>query len=112
MNLTQLTERMRGWLQGEYRAVVFEAGNAAVGYALFRRDPDFMYLRQLFIARERRRQAIGRDALGWLWHNAWNDAKRLRIDVLAGNAAGIAFWRSVGFLDYCITMEAMPPHVP
>ena len=30
---------------------------------------------------------------------------RIRLDVLIGNAGGIQFWRSVGFEDYCITME-------
>jgi hypothetical protein len=30
---------------------------------------------------------------------------RVRRDVLVGNAGGIAFWRSLGFADYCLTME-------
>ena len=30
---------------------------------------------------------------------------RIRLEVLVGNANGIAFWRSIGFQDYCVTME-------
>jgi hypothetical protein len=43
--------------------------------------------------------------LEWLSQNAWRDRRRIRIDVLVGNQAGIGFWRSVGFRDYCLTME-------
>jgi GNAT superfamily N-acetyltransferase len=109
MNIDQLTARMAGWLAGEYRAVLFEDGDAAIGYALYRREPQFVYLRQMYIVPQRRRQGVGRAALRWLWRNAWSDAPRLRIDVLVNNESGCAFWRSVGFEDYCITMEAEPP---
>ena len=109
MNLTQLAERMSGWLRGDYEAVVFEQNAAPVGYALFRRESEYVYLRQLFVLPELRRRGIGRRALKWLWHNAWPSAHLLRIDVLVGNTAGREFWRSVGFREYCITMEAGPP---
>lgn len=113
MNLAQLTERMADWLRGDYQAVLIEeAGDSksdVIGYALFRRDPDCVYLRQLFVVPARRRQGVGRAALSWLWQQAWPDASRLRIDVLVGNAAARAFWRHVGFADYCVTMEATRP---
>ncbi len=109
MNLLQLTERMAGWLRGEYEAVLFEDGTDAIGYTLFRREPEFVYLRQLFVVPEWRRQHVARNALRWLWRNAWADAPRVRIDVLVSNVAGRAFWQSVGFQDYCITMEAPRP---
>lgn len=111
MGITQLAERMAGWLQGEYQAVLFEEDNAPVGYALFRHEPEYVYLRQLFVVPERRRQGIAGNALSWLWANAWQSAPRLRIDVLVGNAAGRAFWSSAGFTEYCITMEASAPSV-
>jgi hypothetical protein len=28
-----------------------------------------------------------------------------RGEVLVGNTAGVAFWRAVGFRDYCVTLE-------
>ena len=105
MTLPELEARMAGWLNGEYGAVLFEEGEEAIGYALFRREPEFVYLRQLFVRAEYRRRGVARNALGWLRENAWPDAPRVRLDVLVGNANAIAFWRAVGFRDYCLTME-------
>jgi GNAT superfamily N-acetyltransferase len=110
MSLAQLAERMRGWLRGEYQAVLFEEGASPIGYALFRRESEYVYLRQLFVLPERRRQGVGRDALRWLWRNAWSGAPRLRIDVLVGNTSGREFWLHAGFREYCVTMEAQPPN--
>ncbi len=109
MDLWQLTERMTEWLRGDYQAILFEDGKHTIGYALFRREPEFVYLRQLFVVPNRRRQGVARDALNWLWQNAWASAPRLRIEVLVDNDTGRAFWRSVGFQEYAITMEARPP---
>ena len=41
----------------------------------------------------------------WLMTNVWGSKTRIRLDVLVGNERGIAFWKSLGFEDYCITME-------
>jgi GNAT superfamily N-acetyltransferase len=109
MDLVQLTERMVDWLLGEYQAVLLEDGRETIGYALFRREPEFVYLRQLFVVPERRRQGVARDALNWLWQNAWSGAPRLRIEVLVSNEAGREFWQAVGFHEYAITMETVPP---
>jgi GNAT superfamily N-acetyltransferase len=105
MTLLELEARMAGWLAGEYRAVLFEDGGTAVGYTLFRREAEFVYVRQLFVQPGHRRRGIARDALAWLRANTWADAPRVRLDVLVGNAGAMAFWRSVGFRDYCLTME-------
>ncbi len=105
MTAAELEDRMRGWLGGEYRAVIFERNGQPAGYALFRNDPEFVYLRQFFVCREKRRQGIGRAAMRWLLANVWNGAARVRLEVLVGNAAGIAFWRALGFSDYALTME-------
>jgi GNAT superfamily N-acetyltransferase len=105
MTVPELRERMEGWLRGEYRAAVFECDGAPFGYALFRDEPEFVYLRQFWVTPEVRRRGIGRSALAWLRANAWQNAPRIRLDVLIGNADGIAFWRAVGFRDYCLTME-------
>jgi GNAT superfamily N-acetyltransferase len=105
MTVDGLEDRTRSWLQTEYRAILFEEGSEALGYALFKQDPDWIYLRQFFVCRERRRQGIGRNAMRWLLANVWNDAERVRLDVLIGNSAAIQFWQSVGFAGYCVTME-------
>jgi GNAT superfamily N-acetyltransferase len=109
MTVEQLAERMAGFLTTGYEAVIFERQDpgaaAGVGYALFQREPEWVYLRQFYVRPECRRRGIGRAALAWLRANAWADSPRVRIEVLTGNSAGIAFWRAVGFADYCLTME-------
>ncbi|MDO9557853.1 MAG: GNAT family N-acetyltransferase [Coriobacteriia bacterium] len=105
MTIPELEQRMRGWLDGEYRAVVFEDDGQSLGYALYREDSDHFYLRQLFVSESRRRQGIASAALDWLRANAWAGVPRVRVEVLVGNAAGLEFWHSVGFEDYCLTLE-------
>jgi GNAT superfamily N-acetyltransferase len=105
MSVAELEARMAKWLEGEYQAVLFEEDGTALGYALFKREPEWVYLRQFFVARGRRRKGIGREALRRLRAEVWKDAPRIRLDVLTGNASGIAFWRAMGFQDYCLTME-------
>ena len=107
MTLAELTSRMASWINGAYEAVLFEEAGAAVGYALYLREADYIYLRHFFVEREQRRRGIGRAAIGWLWEHEWNKG-RVRLDVLVHNTVGIAFWRSVGFADYCVTMELEP----
>ena len=106
MNLLELSDRMMGWLQRDYEAVVFCQENELIGYALFRREPDHVYLRQFYVTSQNRRKGIGRQALRWMRDNVWVNTSRLRLDVLVGNTDGLAFWRAVGFTDYCLTMEA------
>ena len=105
MDVAQLAERMHEWLEGDYRAVVFEEGSTLVGYALYRTESGYVMLRQLFVSEGYRRRGIARDALAWLRQNAWPDAPALRVEVLVDNAIGRAFWRSVGLVDYAVIME-------
>lgn len=105
MATEELENRMKSWLKADHQAVVFQQGTEVLGYALFKQEPEWLYLRQFFVRREKRRQGIGRNAIAWLLQNAWGDGKRIRLDVLIGNSVAIQFWRSVGFEDYCLTME-------
>ncbi|MEK6246170.1 MAG: GNAT family N-acetyltransferase [Pseudomonadota bacterium] len=105
LTISQLQERMSGWLKGEYQATLFELESRPIGYALYRIESEYVYLRQIFVLPGRRRRGVARAALEWLRGNAWARRSNVRIDVLVGNRAGIEFWRSVGFTDYCITME-------
>src|SRR4051812_29921213 len=98
MTVIELAGRMAGWLGGGYEAVVFEEDGRPAGYALYRRDPEHVYLRQFYVRPERRRRGVGRGAIAWLWRHAWCGG-RVRVEVLVGNAAGLAFWRAVGFRD-------------
>ena len=108
MQLPHLEERMRRWLSAQYRAVLFEDNGEIVAYALYREEQDENYLRQLFVARDRRRHGLGRQAVEILRSKIWPTGKRLTVDVLVGNTGAIAFWRSVGYQDYCLALEILP----
>lgn len=108
MTVAELEQRMRGWLAGEYRAVLFEDAGEVVAYALFREQPEEVYLRQLFVVRNRRSQGIGRRAVEILRADVWPKTKRLTVDVLVSNKRAVAFWRQVGYTDYCLSLEILP----
>src|SRR3989304_2556680 len=108
MTVPELEGRMKGWLTAECRAVIFEDAGAVAAYALYREQPDEIYLRQLLVVRHRRRQGIGRCAGDLLRARTWPCDKRLTVDVLVSNTASVAFWRAVGFRDYCLTLEIEP----
>lgn len=110
MSLGELEVRMAEWLAGEYRTVLFEESGQAAGYALFRRDIEYVYLRQFYVCPEHRGKGVGRTAIAWLRQHAWDGENRVRVEVLVGNTAGIAFWRATGFQDYCLTMEWSREH--
>lgn len=108
MTTPQLEQRMRGFIQGEYRAIIFEEDGEVVAYALYREGKDEVYLRQLFVVRHRRRKGIGRRAVEILRSQVWPKAKRLTVEVLVSNTTAVAFWRALGYVDYALTLEIMP----
>ena len=108
MTVPELEQRMRSWLSGEYRAVLFEDNGQVVAYALFREQPEEICLRQLFVVRDRRSQGIGRKAVELLRTQVWPKTKRLTVEVLVANTRAVAFWRSIGCTDYCLTLEILP----
>ena len=38
MTIAELEQRMRDWISGDYRAIIFEDGGEVVAYALFREN--------------------------------------------------------------------------
>ena len=110
MTVPELEQRMRDWLTGKYRAVIFEDGDEVVAYALYREQLEEIYLRQLFVVRNRRRQGLGRRAVEILRSEIWPNNKRLTVDVLVTNKTARAFWRAVGYADYSLTLEIFPAH--
>ena len=101
-------ERMRGFLAGNYRAVLFEDGGKTAAYALYADDgerSDTIHLRQIFVDRARRRQGLGREAMRILREEIWPKGKRITVGVLSGNQAAIDFYRAIGFQPYAIEME-------
>ena len=108
MAVSRLEQRMRAWLASEYTGVLFEQGGAVVAYVLYAEQPEEIYLRQLFVVRDRRRQHIGRQAIEVLRTQIWPPDKRLTVEALVHNTAGIAFWRAVGYQDYSLKLEILP----
>ena len=108
MTVSQLRDRMQQWLSTDYTAVIFDKDGESVAYALYRESEDEIYLRQLFVKPENRNRGIGKEAVRILKEEIWTKSKRLTVDVLSHNKAAIAFWYSVGYKDYCLTLEIMP----
>jgi GNAT superfamily N-acetyltransferase len=108
MSLDELVARMRTWLATDYRAVVFEVAATLVGYALFRDTPEWIHLRQFFVARDRRRRGIGARAVGLLRDTVFPSGKVILVEAMAWNDAALSFWRKVGFADRYIGLESSP----
>jgi ribosomal protein S18 acetylase RimI-like enzyme len=106
MNLDQLEQRMLRWLESEYRAVLFYQSESVVAYALFREDEsERIHLRQFFVARDRRRQGMGREVFRVLRKEIVPTEKPIVLEVLTSNPGARAFWTAQGFADYAATLE-------
>ena len=105
MTLPELKQRMSDFLQNEYDAVIASLGQKDIGYALYKQDPEWLYLRQIFVIKTMRRKGFGRRFIEWLKNNPWKDCKKIRTEVLVDNIVGIDFWKAVGFKEYCIILE-------
>ena len=104
MSYDDLFARMSGWLNGNYKAALIEIEGQIVGYSLWLTQEDYVYIRQFFIRNQFRRKGIGSLAFKALTNHYWK-GQRLRLDVLVNNERGLEFWRSLGFGDYCLTLE-------
>lgn len=108
MSTRQLRERMKKWLENNYKVVIFNLDSDPIAYALYSEVNREIYLRQLFVNRRYRRQGFGKQAVCILRKQIWPPDKRLTVEVLTANRPAIEFWRSVGYTDYCLTLEVMP----
>ena len=113
LTLEQLSDRMTKWLQGEYRAVIFEAKEGVVAYALYcvgeRAEGErFIFLRHFFVHRAQRRKGVGREALRLLLSEVFPPRARVLLDVLYDNQGARDFWKKLGFKEHCLTLELWP----
>ena len=108
MTIPELAIRAEAWLADGYRACIFENDTGVVAYALHREEKDHVYLRQFFVHRAHRRSGIGRQCIQRLLSEIWPTDKRIKVEVLFHNQSGAAFWRAMGFNDYCLTLEREP----
>ncbi len=109
LTVSELERRMRGWLSTVYQAVIFDDGSGVVAYALYRDEEWEVYLRQFFVVRTQRRRGIGRQAMQILFNEVWPKNKRLVVEALWQNKPAIAFWKAVGFSEYSLALEILPP---
>lgn len=108
MPVSELIERMRGWLATDYRARIFVCDGIDAGYALYRELPEFTHLRQFYVAAERRRRGIGTAALRALVQKEFAAGKRVMVEAMARNNAALTFWRANGFVDRYVGLESAP----
>ena len=97
MSITELENRMRGFLSGEYEAYFFLNENNIAGYALVKNNCTPPYLRQFFICRKFRRMHLGSEAFKLLLEAVGTDI--VDIEVLPWNEVGIKFWEKLGFKE-------------
>jgi GNAT superfamily N-acetyltransferase len=110
MSLEELVVRMRNWLTAEYQALIFEdpAAPAPVAYALLRDTPEWIHLRQFFVARDRRRRGIGACAVALLRDSVFPPDKPVIVEAMAWNQPALSFWRAMGFADRYVGLESRP----
>ena len=110
MSLDQLMARMRDWLRTEYQALIFEdpAAPAPLAYALFRDTPEWVHVRQFFVARDCRRRGIGARAVALLRDSVFPPGKPVIVEAMAWNQPALSFWRAVGFADRYVGLESRP----
>jgi GNAT superfamily N-acetyltransferase len=110
MSLEELVVRMRNWLTSEYQALIFEDPSTPVpvAYALFRDTPEWVHVRQFFVARDRRRRGIGARAVALLRDSVFPPDKPVIVEAMAWNQPALSFWRSVGFADRYVGLESRP----
>jgi GNAT superfamily N-acetyltransferase len=84
------------------------AGSASVAYALFRDTPEWVHLRQFFVARDRRRRGIGARAVALLRDSVIPPDKPVIVEAMVWNHPALAFWRAVGFADRYVGLESRP----
>ncbi len=105
MTVPQLKKRMSSWLKKkEYWVLLFEEAGSPLGYVLYTKEKDQTYIRHFFIERKNRRRGLGKKAMGLLLKKEWPKG-RVVLDVLVHNQRAAAFWKSLGFKPYCLTLE-------
>ena len=104
----EIDARLREWLAGDYRASVFEVDGVPFGYAIHRELADCTHLRHFFVEAAFRRRGFGRQAFACLRRELFPADRRILVEALVTNAAAIAFWESVGFVQRYVGLQIAP----
>jgi 8-oxo-dGTP pyrophosphatase MutT (NUDIX family) len=98
LTLEELRYRMNAFLlEDGYQAVIFEYDGTAVGYALYRVEPKFTYLRQFYVTENMRGRGLGTAAFKLLRQSEWSQAAEIQLDVLDWNRGAREFFEDLGF---------------
>ena len=103
----QLSTRMAAFLDNGYEAYLVESGDDLIGYVLFRRDVDHVFIRQFFVAPGQRRAGVGRRVMAWMIEKVW-PGERLVLQVRTDSEPVRRFWESLGFGVSYTAMEWSP----
>lgn len=88
MNINELENRMKGFLETDYSAYFFIEDSQIIGYALIRNTSNPVYLRQFLIDRNYRKQHYGTQAFEMLLR--YLNIKEIDLEVLPWNKNGLA----------------------
>ncbi len=103
LDITQLKERMRSFMQAGHKYFIFEITPRIIGYCLVDITRDPVYLKQFFICRGERLKGFGQACFQKLFEKL--NVNSIDAEVLAWNTRGIKFWKSLGFQDRSIYMR-------
>lgn len=90
-------------LAAGYRAWLFRRHGAVLGYALTRDGGDHLFIRHFVVAPEARRGGVGRALFAAIV--ACAPRQPIRLDVMHGDAAALAFWTAMGFSAAAASMR-------
>lgn len=117
ISVPELLARHRDWLAtGEWSQDILDVEGHLVGYIVhapnpYPLDPEIpeRFIRQFCIARQYRRNGLGRDAFELFMETRVAPGGRVTLDVLETNPTGQAFWEAVGCRPFFRRMEAFRP---
>jgi len=103
----QLGTRMASFLEHGYEAHLVESGDDLIGYVLFRRDVDHVFVRHFYVAPGQRRAGVGRRVFAWMTEKIW-PGERVVLQVRSGREQVLRFWASLGFEEHFTALEWSP----
>ncbi len=102
-----LASRMTAFLDHGYEAHLVELGEDLIGYVLFRRDVDHVFIRQFYVASGQKPE-IERRVVNWMMEKVW-PGERLVLRVRSASEPLRRFWQSFGFEPSYSALEWSPP---
>ncbi len=112
MNISQLMERMKNILSGEWKAVIISKDSEDIDYLIYKVSPDKyfpdqteLHIRQYFIKRQHRGNGLGTYAFDIISKEYFPNDAVLTLDVLEINPKGRKFWEKIGSKPYLTHMK-------